>query len=106
VAVTESGATVDEEGDTIMQSGFSHTSPSMMVQFAIAGLIGAASILVLERKSRALRRLLTTAVSRTEIILGHYLAMFVMIMVQFVILAAFGELLGVPITASRWPYCW
>jgi len=94
VAVTESS--VEEEGETIMQSGFSHTSPSMMVQFAIAGLIGAASILVLERKSRALRRLLTTAMSRTEIILGHYLAMFVMIIVQFVILVAFGELLGVP----------
>jgi len=94
VAVTE--ATVEKEGETIMQSGFSHTSPSMMVQFAIAGLIGAASILVLERKSRALRRLLTTAVSRTEIILGHYLAMFAMIMAQFVILVAFGELLGVP----------
>ncbi len=95
VAVTESGTVADED-ETIMQSGFSHTSPSMMVQFAIAGLIGAASILVLERKSRALRRLLTTAISRTEIILGHYLAMFVMIMVQFVILVAFGELLGVP----------
>jgi len=94
VAVTESS--VEEEGETIMQSGFSHTSPSMMVQFAIAGLIGAANILVLERKSRALRRLLTTAMSRTEIILGHYLAMFVMIIVQFVILVAFGELLGVP----------
>jgi len=94
VAVTESS--VEEEGETIMQSGFSHTSPSMMVQFAIAGLIGAASILVLERKSRALRRLLTTAISRTGIILGHYLAMFAMIMVQFVILVAFGQLLGVP----------
>jgi len=96
LTVTVSEATVEKEGETIMQSGFSHTSPSMMVQFAIAGLIGAASILVLERKSRTLRRLLTTAISPTEIILGHYLAMFVMIMVQFVILVAFGELLGVP----------
>ena len=94
VAVTESS--VEEEGETIMQSGFSHTSPSMMVQFGIAGLMGAATVLILERKSRALRRLLTTAISRTEIILGHYLAMFVMIIVQFVILVAFGELLGVP----------
>jgi ABC-2 type transport system permease protein len=64
----------------------------MMVQFAMAGLIGAASILVLERKSGALRRLLTTAISRVEIILGHYLAMFVMIFLQFVILVAFGQL--------------
>lgn len=79
-----------------MQSGFSHASPSMMIQFSIAGLIGAATILVLERKSRALRRLLTTTISRTEIIFGHYLAIFTMIIVQFVILVAFGQLLGVP----------
>lgn len=96
LTVTVTEPSVEEEGETIMQSGFSHTSPSMMVQFAIAGLMGATMVLVLERKSRALRRLLTTAISRTEIILGHYLAMFVMIMVQFVILVAFGELLGVP----------
>ena len=94
VAVTE--ASVEKKGETILQSGFSHTSPSMMVQFAIAGLTSAAGILVLERKSRALRRLLTTAISRTEIILGHYLAMLVMILGQFVILIAFGQLLGVP----------
>lgn len=96
LTVTVAESSVEEEGDKIMQSGFSHTSPSMMVQFAIAGLTGAAMVLVLERKSRALRRLLTTAISRIEIILGHYLAMFVMIIVQFVILVAFGELLGVP----------
>jgi ABC-2 type transport system permease protein len=94
VAVTQSEAiTTEEEGSPVMQSGFSHTSPSMMVQFAIAGLIGAASILVLERKSRALRRLLTTAISRIEIILGHYLAMVVIILAQLVILVAFGQLL-------------
>ncbi len=84
------------EANPIMQSGFSHASPSMMVQFSIAGLIGAATILVSERKSRALRRLLTTAISRPQIILGHYLAMFLMIIIQFVILIAFGQLLGVP----------
>jgi ABC-2 type transport system permease protein len=97
VAVRQSGAIVQEEtGEEVMQSGFSHTSPSMMVQFAIAGLIGAGSILVIERKSGTLRRLLTTAISRFEIILGHYLAMVVMILGQLLILAAFGQLaLGV-----------
>jgi ABC-2 type transport system permease protein len=88
---TQSGAIAEEERSPVIQSGFSHTSPSMMVQFAMAGLIGAASILVLERKSRALRRLLTTAISRLEIIFGHYLAMFVTILAQLVILAAFGQ---------------
>lgn len=91
VAVSQSGAIVEEESP-VAQSGFLHTSPSMMVQFAMAGLIGSASILVLERKSRALQRLLTTAISRVEIILGHYLAMVVMILAQLVILAAFGQL--------------
>jgi len=90
------GAALGGEEVDVMQSGFSHMSPSMMVQFAIAGLIGAASILVIERKSGALRRLLTTAISRTEIILGHYLAMVLMILGQLAILIAFGQLaLGV-----------
>lgn len=93
VAVRQSGAIVQEDtGEEVMQSGFSHTSPSMMVQFAIAGLIGAGTILVIERKSGSLRRLLTTAISRFEIILGHYLAMVIMILGQLVILAAFGQL--------------
>jgi len=98
VRESESGAiTQEEKGSALAQNGFSHTSPSMMVQFAIAGLIGAATILLAERKSRALRRLLTTAISRAEIILGHYLAMVVLILAQLVILVAFGQLLlGVP----------
>jgi ABC-2 type transport system permease protein len=92
----QSGAIVEEEGAEVMQSGFAHTSPGMMVQFAIAGLIGSGTILVTERKSGALRRLLTTAISRTEIVFGHYLAMVAMIFGQLLILAAFGQLaLGV-----------
>jgi ABC-2 type transport system permease protein len=57
----------------------------------MAGLMGAGEIVVLERKSRALRRLLTTAISRVQIILGHFLAMFVMIFLQFVVLVGFGQ---------------
>lgn len=96
VAVAQSGAiAVKDEENGAAQNAFSHTSPSMMIQFAIAGLMGAAEIVVLERRSRALRRLLTTAISRVEIIAGHWLAMFVMILVQLVLLVAFGQLLGV-----------
>jgi ABC-2 type transport system permease protein len=47
---------------------------------------------VLERKSRSLHRLLTTAISRVEIILGHYLTMFVMIFLQLALLVGFGQL--------------
>jgi ABC-2 type transport system permease protein len=90
VSVTHSGATAEGEPSE-MESNFSHLSPAMMVQFAMAGLMGAGEIVVLERKSRALRRLLTTAISRVQIILGHFLAMFVMIFLQFVVLVGFGQ---------------
>ena len=69
-----------------------HSSPGMMLQFAIAGLITAATIIVTERKSRSLQRLLTTATSRMDILLGHYLAMFALIFGQFVILMLFGQI--------------
>jgi ABC-2 type transport system permease protein len=68
-----------------------HTSPGMMLQFAIAGLLTAAQIIVTERKSRTLQRLLTTSVSRIHVLLGHYLAIFILIFSQFMILIAFGQ---------------
>jgi ABC-2 type transport system permease protein len=97
VAVAQSGAVVEQdEEESVMATPYGQASPGMMVQFSIAGLIGAANVLVLERKSRSLHRLLTTAISRVEIILGHYLTMFVMIFVQLVVLIGFGQLaLGV-----------
>ena len=70
----------------------SQTSPGMMAQFSIAALLTAAQVLVEERKSRTMQRLLTTSVSRAQILLGHYLAIFILIFVQLLILIAFGEL--------------
>lgn len=81
------------EGDENQGSNaFAHSSPGMMAQFAIAGLISAAEVLVIERKTRALSRLLTTSIRRSEILLGHYLAMFVLIFVQLLLLTVFGQL--------------
>jgi ABC-2 type transport system permease protein len=68
-----------------------NTSPGMMLQFAIAGLLTAAQIIVTERKSRTLQRLLITSVRRIHILLGHYLAIFILIFSQFMILIAFGQ---------------
>jgi ABC-type Na+ efflux pump permease subunit len=73
-------------------TSFAHTSPGMMLQFAIAGLLTAAQVIVTERKSRALQRLLTTATRRIHILLGHYLAMFVIIFCEFILLIVFGQL--------------
>jgi ABC-2 type transport system permease protein len=67
----------------------------MMIQFAIAGLLTAASVIVNERKTRALQRLLTTSTSRFQILMGHYLAIFSLIFVQFLLLMLFGQFLHV-----------
>jgi ABC-2 type transport system permease protein len=68
-----------------------HTAPGMMLQFAIAGLLTAAQIIVSERKTRTLQRLLTTATRRVHIVIGHYLAIFLLIFAQFTVLMAFGQ---------------
>jgi len=72
-----------------------HSSPGMMIQFAIAGLLTAAAIIVNERKVRALQRLLTTSTSRFQILFGHYLAIFCMVFGQFLLLMLFGQFLHV-----------
>lgn len=74
-------------------SSFAQSSPGMMVQFAIFGLITSSMILVLERKTRTLQRMLTTDLPRSAIILGHLMAMFVITFTQGVILVLAGQLL-------------
>jgi len=91
--ITQTGQVVEEEGDEVFgENTFAHPSPGMMMQFAIAGLMGAAEVIVNERKSRSLQRLLTTSISRVEILLGHYLTMFIMVFAQVFLLMAFGQL--------------
>jgi ABC-2 type transport system permease protein len=72
--------------------GFAQASSGMMVQFAIFGLITSAMVLVLERKSRTLQRLLTTPMTRAEVIAGHLLAMFAIVLAQQFILLLLGQL--------------
>jgi ABC-2 type transport system permease protein len=72
-------------------AALAHTAPGMMLQFAIAGLLTCAQVIVAERKSRTLQRLLTTATRRVHIVLGHYLAIFLLILTQFVILIVFAQ---------------
>ena len=74
-------------------SPYAHSSPGMMAQFAIAGLISAATVLVIERKTRVLARMLTTTTSRVQILAGHLLTMFLMIFAQFMVLTLFGDLI-------------
>ena len=76
-----------------VSAALANTSPGMMLQFAIAGLLVAAQLIVSERKTRCLQRLLTTATARSHILLGHYLAIFTIIFSQFTLLIAFAQLI-------------
>lgn len=90
IAIIETTSSAVKETDDGI-AALAHTAPGMMLQFAIAGLLTAAQVIVTERKSRTLQRLLTTAAHRTHILLGHYLAIFALIFTQFVILITFGQ---------------
>jgi ABC-2 type transport system permease protein len=71
---------------------YNQASPGILVQFAIFGLVTSGQILVQERKSRTLQRMMTTAMRRWEIIAGHMLAMFAVVFVQGILLIAFAQL--------------
>ena len=72
-------------------NAFAQSSPGMLVMFSMFGLMNTAMVLVLERKSHALQRLLTTSMRRSEIIAGHLLAMFTLVVIQGIILIGFGQ---------------
>jgi ABC-2 type transport system permease protein len=74
------------------ENAFAQSLPGMMAQFAIAGLMGAAEIIIQERKSGALGRMTSMAVPRSAVLAGHWLAMFGMIFLQFIVLVAFGQI--------------
>jgi ABC-2 type transport system permease protein len=88
---TEQATGAAAKGDLI-PSGFAQSSPGMMVQFAIFGLITSAMVLVVERKTGALKRLLTTPTRRATVIGGHLLAMFLVAFFQQALLVAVGYL--------------
>lgn len=80
-------------GSSASIQSLAHISPGMMLQFAVAGLLTSAQIMVNERKSRALQRMLTTTATRWNILFGHYLSILAMISLQFLILISFAVLL-------------
>jgi len=73
------------------EMSLAHTAPGMMLQFAIASLLTSAQILVNERKTRSLQRMMTTQTARWQILAGHFLAIFAMLLMQFTLLIAFGQ---------------
>jgi ABC-2 type transport system permease protein len=70
---------------------YNQSSPGILVQFAVFGLVTSAQIMVEERKTRTLQRLMTTAMKPWEIVAGHLLAMFAITFLQTALLVAFGQ---------------
>lgn len=79
------------ESDWTGGNPYNQASPGILVQFAIFGLTTSAQILVQERKTRTLQRLMTTVMRPWEIVAGHLLAMFGLVFLQTVILVVFGQ---------------
>lgn len=85
-------AVVETEGeDWTGGNPYNQASPGILVMFAIFGLVTSAQILVQERKTRTLQRLMTTAMKPWEIVAGHLLAMFALTFLQTAILVLFGQ---------------
>lgn len=75
---------------------YNQASPGILVQFAMMSLVTSAQILVNERKTRTMQRLMTTAMRPWEMVAGHLLAMFGLVFLQTALLVVFAQLaLGV-----------
>lgn len=86
VATQDSGSQAGQ-----IPRGFDQASPGMLVNWIMFSLLTAAIGLVQERKSGAIQRLLTTHVTRRQVIAGKSLAMFIVTMLQQVLLIGLGQ---------------
>ena len=92
VRVEQAAAANTGSSDWTGGNPYNQASPGILVQFAIFGLMTSAQILLQERKTRTLQRLITTAMKPWEIVVGHLLAMFGLTFLQTMLLVVFGQL--------------
>lgn len=89
-------ATARVEESWFGDNPYNQASPGILVQFAIMSLVTSAQILVNERKTRTMQRLMTTAMRPWEMVAGHLLAMFGLVFLQTALLVVFAQfVLGV-----------
>jgi len=88
-SVPASAQTQDEGGFTY--NAFAQSSPGMIVQFAIFGLINSSMVLVLEKKNRSLHRMLVAPLSAGQVIGGHVVGMFLLTFFQEILLVLVGQ---------------
>ncbi len=89
-------AVSEEEDQWFGDNPYNQASPGILVQFVIMGIVTSGQILVQERKFRTLQRMITTALSPWQILTGHTVAMFILVILQIALLVVFGQIaLGV-----------
>jgi len=89
--VLEKAAGAAAQGQPLGGNAYNQSSPGMLVMFAVFGLTSSAAILVEERKTRTLQRMITTSMRPAQIIGGHLLAMFAVVFFQELLLIVFGQ---------------
>ena len=99
-AVKVEYSTVEKE-ERIIPEGASQSSPGFTIMFVLFGLFLGAGSLVEERRTWTLARILTTPTSRASLLLGKFLAYFLVGFIQFSILILYGQfVLGVDYGSS------
>lgn len=92
LSVAVEKAAPQAESHSLADDPYAQSSPGMIVQFTLFGLVSSAMIVVLERRGGTLQRLMTTSMPRSAVLAGHFLAMFVTILAQEILLVLFGQL--------------
>ncbi len=92
LSVAVEKAAPQAESRSLADHPYAQSSPGMIVQFTLFGLVSSAMIVVLERRNGTLQRLMTTSMPRSAVLAGHFLAMFITILVQEILLVVFGQL--------------
>ncbi|VAW43447.1 hypothetical protein MNBD_CHLOROFLEXI01-2756 [hydrothermal vent metagenome] len=79
--------------DNTIPQGINQSSPGMMAMFATFGMIGGAAVIIQERQTGTLRRLLIMPIHRGSILLGKLLGILLTGLLQMVLLIGVAALL-------------
>ncbi len=78
-----------------LQSGFSQSVPGIGSMFVMFTVFGGMTLMVVERKQGTLQRLAAMPLTKTQLIAGKILGRFVLGLLQFAVVFAFGMVFGV-----------
>jgi ABC-2 type transport system permease protein len=89
-------------GAQLMDNGFKISAPGIAAMFVMISILGMAQSLAEERMLGVLQRIGMMPVSKAQLLGGKLLATYLMGVVQFGVLLAFGHLLGVDFGTAPW----